>query len=61
MEVWIRYEEVRNHPPDFRVSYRLYSEEEDGRKNLVFPNRRSRLTMNNQHIQTTYKQSKIKE
>ncbi len=36
MEVWIPYEEVRNHPPDFRVRYRLYSKEEGGRKNPVF-------------------------
>lgn len=36
MEDWVPYEKVRNHPPDFRIKYRLYSEAEGGRKNSVF-------------------------
>lgn len=36
MELWIPYERVRNHPPDFRIRYQFYSEEESGRKNPVF-------------------------
>ncbi|GGG69673.1 hypothetical protein [Paenibacillus radicis (ex Gao et al. 2016)] len=36
MEVWVPYEKVRNHPPDFRIRYRIHSEEEGGRKNPVF-------------------------
>lgn len=36
MDIWVPYEKVRNHPPDFRVRYRLYSEKEGGRINPVF-------------------------
>lgn len=36
MEVWVPYEKDRKHPPDFRIRYRLYSEEEGGRKRPVF-------------------------
>jgi hypothetical protein len=37
MESWKPYVEVRNHPPDFRIRYMLYTEKEGGRKNPVFP------------------------
>lgn len=30
--LWRPYEEVRKHPPDFRVKYKFYSETENGRK-----------------------------
>lgn len=36
MEEWVPYEKVRNHPPDFRIKYQIYSEEEGGRKHPVF-------------------------
>lgn len=30
--MWRPYEEIRKHPPDFRVAYQFYSEAEGGRK-----------------------------
>lgn len=36
MEAWVPYVKVLKYPPDFRVEYRLYSDEEGGRKNLTF-------------------------
>ncbi|RAT97338.1 hypothetical protein [Brevibacillus sp. Leaf182] len=34
--MWIRYQEIRRHPADFRVKYRFYSENEGGRKVTPF-------------------------
>lgn len=33
--MWKPYEEIRNHPADFRVKYRFYTREEGGRKKPV--------------------------
>ncbi|MGF7029130.1 hypothetical protein J2T17_000035 [Paenibacillus mucilaginosus] len=53
MEVWVPYEKVRNHPPDFRVRYRLYSEEEGGRKNPVFQGLRCDFSYDGDNIKET--------
>lgn len=39
--MWKPYEEIRNHPADFRVKYRVYTQDEGGRKNPVFQGYRS--------------------
>jgi len=54
MESWKPYEEVRNHPPDFRVRYRFYSEEEGGRKNPVFQGLRCDFSYDGDSIRECY-------
>lgn len=39
--MWIPYEEIRSHPPDFRVKYRFYSKNQGGRKSTPFQGYRS--------------------
>lgn len=53
MEVWVPYEKVRNHPPDFRIKYRIYSEEEGGRKYPVFQGLRCDFAYDGDDIQHT--------
>jgi len=53
MEAWVPYEKVRKSPPDFRVKYRLYSEEEGGRKNPTFQGLRCDFSYDGDDIQKT--------
>lgn len=53
MDSWIPYEKVRNHPPDFRVRYWFYSEEEGGRKNPVFQGLRCDFSYDGDDIKET--------
>jgi hypothetical protein len=53
MEVWISYEKVRNHPPDFRIRYRFYYEEEGGSKNPVFQGLRCDFAYDGDNIKET--------
>lgn len=39
--MWIPYEEIRKHPPDFVVRYRFFTAEEGGRKSLPVQGYRS--------------------
>lgn len=39
--MWRSYEEVRNQSADFRVKYRLYSQDEGGRKKPIYQGYRS--------------------
>lgn len=53
MEVWVPYEKVRNHPPDFRIKYRIYSEDEGGRKPPVFQGLRCDFAYDGDDIKET--------
>ncbi|MCR8635345.1 hypothetical protein [Paenibacillus radicis (ex Xue et al. 2023)] len=50
MDVWKPYEEVRKHHPDFRIRYRLYSEEEGGRKKSVYQGLRCDFSYDSDNI-----------
>ncbi|QHW33228.1 hypothetical protein GZH47_22190 [Paenibacillus rhizovicinus] len=51
--MWVSYEEIRNHPPDFRVNYRFYLTEEGGRRNLPFQGYRSDFSYEGDDIKET--------
>ncbi|GBG11210.1 hypothetical protein PAT3040_06002 [Paenibacillus agaridevorans] len=53
MKDWVPYEKVRNHPPDFRIRYRFYSEEEGGRKKPVFQGLRCDFAYDGNDIKDT--------
>lgn len=49
--MWIPYEEIRKHSADFRVKYRLFSQDEGGRKKPVFQGYRSDFFYNSDNIE----------
>ncbi|MDC0762726.1 hypothetical protein POF51_18585 [Brevibacillus sp. AG] len=51
--MWIPYEEIRKHHPDFRVKYRFYSENEGGRKATPFQGYRSDFSYDGDDIRIT--------
>jgi hypothetical protein len=51
--MWIPYEEIRKHPPDFRVQYRFFTEAAGGRKLLPFQGYRSDFSYDGDDIKTT--------
>ncbi|MBD0384884.1 hypothetical protein [Paenibacillus sedimenti] len=53
MEAWKPYEEVRNHPPDFRIRYRFFTEQEGGRKNPVYQGLRCDFSYDGDNIRET--------
>ncbi|MBP1967126.1 hypothetical protein [Paenibacillus aceris] len=53
MEAWTPYEEVTNHSPDFRIRYRLDTEEEGGRKNPVYQGLRCDFSYDVDNIRET--------
>ncbi|WP_187768205.1 hypothetical protein [Paenibacillus sp. PL91] len=53
MEAWKPYEEVRNHSPDFRIRYSLYTEDEGGRKHPVYQGLRCDFSYDGDNIRET--------
>ncbi|MEK0315946.1 hypothetical protein [Cohnella sp. 56] len=53
MELWTPYEAKRNHPPDFSVHYRLFSQAEGGRKKTVFQGLRCDFSYEGDDIKET--------
>ncbi|RED66141.1 hypothetical protein [Cohnella lupini] len=51
--MWIPYEQIKKHPPDFKVQYKLYSFDEGGRRNLPLQGYRSDFSYDGDNIKDT--------
>lgn len=51
--MWVPYETLRKHPPDFLVEYRFFTPEEGGRRNLPYQGYRSDFAIESDFMNNT--------
>ncbi|MGG4193425.1 MULTISPECIES: hypothetical protein [unclassified Paenibacillus] len=51
--MWVPYETLRKHPPDFLVKYRFFIPEEGGRQNLPYQGYRSDFAIESDFMNNT--------